>query len=181
MSNDICKSGAYWMSGGEPLTESYSTVIESLSNQPLNLTGTPDVDGRQVILLSTTTATPSNLFQLLVRWRREHRVAAALSQLCITASSGVTYTFDGNGSLLIRSDGAACTHDPRNRLRQFTKGGTTALYLYEPAGRRIRKSVNGTGTWFLWDGPFLLAEYDTSGNRTQRYVFLPDKLCAAAS
>ena len=39
-------------------------------------------------------------------------------------------------------------------------------------GRRISKTINGT-TWFLWDNGQLLAEYDTAGNRTKRYAYLP--------
>lgn len=91
----------------------------------------------------------------------------------ITSSPGsLTYTFDADGSLATRSDGATFTHDYRNRLTQYSKGGTTADYLYDAAGRRIRKTVNGAVTWFLWDGARLLAEYDGSGTRTRRYAYL---------
>ncbi|MCO6411106.1 MAG: hypothetical protein J5I92_00015 [Thiogranum sp.] len=50
----------------------------------------------------------------------------------------------------------------------------TASYAYDPLGRRIKKTVNGVTTWYLWDGAELLAEYDGSGNRTKRYAYLPD-------
>lgn len=30
----------------------------------------------------------------------------------------------------------------------------------------------GTPTWFLWDGPSLVAEFDSSGVRTKRYAYL---------
>lgn len=90
----------------------------------------------------------------------------------ITASSGLTYTFDAEGSLATRSDGATFTHDARSRLVQFVKGSTTAGYLDDPAGRRIRKIVNGTATWYLWDGTRLLGEYSGSGVRMERYGYL---------
>lgn len=92
----------------------------------------------------------------------------------VTASPGLTYTFDDDGSILTRSDGASYTHDYRNRLVQFTKGATTATYLYDSAGRRIKKSVNGTSTWYLWAGSQLIAEYSGSGTRQQRYAYIQD-------
>jgi RHS repeat-associated protein len=93
----------------------------------------------------------------------------------ITASPGLTYTFDADGSMLTRSDGAVFTHDPRNRLRQFAKGTASASYLYEAGGRRVSKTVNGTSMWFLWDDSSLLAEYDGGGTPTKRYGYLPDR------
>lgn len=90
----------------------------------------------------------------------------------ITTSPGLTYTFDADGSVATRSDGATFTHDYRSRLTQFVKGATNASYLYDAAGRRIKKTVNGTATWFLWDGASVLAEYSGAGTRTQRYAYL---------
>ena len=90
----------------------------------------------------------------------------------MSASPALTYTFDADGSLATRSDGATFSHDARNRLVQYAKSGTTASYRHDPLGRRIQKTVNGTTTWFLWDGSRLLAEYGSSGNRQQRYAYL---------
>jgi RHS repeat-associated protein len=90
----------------------------------------------------------------------------------ITASPGLTYTFDADGNLVSRSDGATFTYDARNRLVAYSKASTNASYLQEPRGRRIRKTVNGTATWFLWDGNRLLAEYSAAGVRQQRYAYL---------
>jgi len=47
--------------------------------------------------------------------------------------------------------------------------------VYEPGGRRISKTVDGTTTYFLWSGRQLIAEYDATGNRTQRYSYLPNR------
>ena len=90
----------------------------------------------------------------------------------ITASPGLTYTFDADGSVATRSDGATFTHDPRSRLVQYAKSGTTANYLHDSMGRRIKKTVSGTVTWYLWDGTRLLAEYSGTGTRQQRYGYL---------
>ncbi|MCO6411411.1 MAG: hypothetical protein J5I92_01580, partial [Thiogranum sp.] len=92
----------------------------------------------------------------------------------ITASPGLTYTFDDDGNTIGRSDGATLSYTHENRLASFTQGSTTASYAYDPLGRRIKKTVNGVTTWYLWDGAELLAEYDGSGNRTKRYVYLPE-------
>jgi RHS repeat-associated protein len=90
----------------------------------------------------------------------------------ITVSPRLTYVFDDDGNLQGRSDGASFTHDIRSRLRQFVKAETTASYLYDHAGRRISKTVNGSTTWFLWSGTVLLAEYDAAGSRVKRYAYL---------
>lgn len=91
----------------------------------------------------------------------------------LSSNPSLTYTYDADGSLAARSDGATFTHNAKNRLTQFSKGTTTATYLHDSFGRRIRKTVNGTTTWFAWDGPKLLAEYDSTGTRTMRYAYLP--------
>jgi RHS repeat-associated protein len=89
----------------------------------------------------------------------------------ITASPGLTYSFDADGNIATRSDGTAFGYDFINRLRTFTKGSTSAAYSYDPFARRILKTVNGTPTWFLWDGAELLAEYSGAGVRTTRYAY----------
>ncbi len=89
----------------------------------------------------------------------------------LTASPGIpSYGFDDDGNLTART-GETFSYDFTNRLRSFSKTGTAASYAYDPFGRRIRKSVNGVTTWYLWDGDQLLAEYDGSGARTVRYAY----------
>jgi RHS repeat-associated protein len=90
----------------------------------------------------------------------------------ITASPGsLTYTFDADGNIESRSGGATFTYDRINRLRQFTLGGTIASYLYDPFGRRIKKTVGSADTWYVWDGDRLLAEFDGTGTRQARYAY----------
>jgi RHS repeat-associated protein len=97
----------------------------------------------------------------------------------IAQGGAVTYTFDADGSLATRNDGTTFSHDVKSRLTQYAGGSTTASYLYDSFGRRIRKTVNGTTTWYLWDLTSVLAEYDASGSRTLRYGYLPGALVAA--
>jgi len=91
----------------------------------------------------------------------------------IVQGGALTYSFDADGSLATRNDGTTFSHDIESRLTQYAGGGTTATYLYDSVGHRIRKTVNGVTTWYLWDRDGLLAEYDASGNRTLRYGYLP--------
>src|SRR5262249_21444758 len=75
----------------------------------------------------------------------------------ITVSPGfASYGFDDDGNLTSRT-GETFTFDDTNRLRSFSKTGTSAAYAYDPFGRRIRKIVNGQTTWTLWDGDQRLA------------------------
>ena len=93
----------------------------------------------------------------------------------ISQNAPLTYNFDDDGNLISRSDGASFTHNKDNRLTQYNKGSTTASYQYDPFGRRISKTVDGTTTWFVWDGSQLLAEYDTNGVRQNHYSYLYDQ------
>jgi len=94
-----------------------------------------------------------------------------------------TYTFDARGNLTQKVDKATgerqvYAYNGDNRLIRFerylsgsTSPETTATYAYDPFGRRIRKTVNGQSTSFLWDGASLIAEYDASGNVIKRYHY----------
>jgi RHS repeat-associated protein len=107
---------------------------------------------------------------------REDTTNAALYQYDannrLTQSPGLTYVFDADGNLASRSDGSVFTHDPRNRPTGYTKQTSSATYLYDANGRRIRKQVDGATVWYLWDGTSLLSEYDAAGTRTKRYAYL---------
>jgi RHS repeat-associated protein len=91
----------------------------------------------------------------------------------IQASPGLTYSFDAGGNTIARSDGATFDYDKLDRLSAFSHSATTAQYAYNPRNQRIRKTVDGATTWFLWAEGILLAEYDGTGSRTRRYDTLP--------
>ncbi|MES2676501.1 MAG: RHS repeat-associated core domain-containing protein, partial [Pseudomonadota bacterium] len=93
----------------------------------------------------------------------------------ITQSPGLLqYTYDTAGNQTGRSDGVVMTYDTDNRLISYTKGTTSATYVYDPFGRRIKKTVNGVVTFYVWDGGQLSAEYSATGVRQKRYAYLPD-------
>jgi RHS repeat-associated protein len=78
-----------------------------------------------------------------------------------TAWGGQTNTFDLNGNLT--SDGTnTYTWDARDRLASIS-GGTTASFTYDPTGRRVSKTIAGTTTQFLYDGPNPVQELSGAG------------------
>jgi RHS repeat-associated protein len=69
----------------------------------------------------------------------------------MTAFNGIAMTYDANGNLI--SDGTnAYAWDARNHLSGIT-GAVAASFVYGPFGRRVSKTINGTATAFLYDGP----------------------------
>jgi RHS repeat-associated protein len=67
-----------------------------------------------------------------------------------TAFGGQTQTFDFNGNLT--GDGTnTYTWNARNELASVS-GSTPASFVYDPLGRRQRKTINGTSTDFVYDG-----------------------------
>ena len=66
-------------------------------------------------------------------------------------------------------------YDPENRLKSASTAGGTgtviASYAYDPLGRRTHKSGTGvTEAYYLNDGTDEIAEYDSTGAMTRRYV-----------
>jgi RHS repeat-associated protein len=90
-----------------------------------------------------------------------------------TRVTGLAY--DANGNLTKKCDGGTVTvsatdctgstvtalvYDPLNKLVSAAKTGLSAqAYTYDDQGRRIRKSVGGTSTDFMYAGPDIIAEY----------------------
>jgi RHS repeat-associated protein len=94
----------------------------------------------------------------------------------MAADPSGSYTYDANGNMLTKPDGTANTWDDNNRLTQVTLPGTggTATFKYDPFGRRVQKAftVSGTTTTtnYVYDGPTLLEEVDSSGAVLARYA-----------
>jgi RHS repeat-associated protein len=81
---------------------------------------------------------------------------------------GKTITYDDNGNLT--SDGETTyVYDVENRLISAT-GANNATLEYDPLGRLHKFSSNSDSRYFLYDGVFLIAEYNNSGTMTNRYV-----------
>jgi RHS repeat-associated protein len=90
----------------------------------------------------------------------------------LVSTGGQSIGWDADSNLVAASNGATLSYDARNRLSGFTSSSNSATYLQDSTGRRIRKTVNGVDTWFLWDGLQLIAEYDHAGARLRRYDYL---------
>ncbi len=90
---------------------------------------------------------------------------------CQGAAQGLSYDCNGN----LTFDGIfTYTYDAENRLLTANKtaGGTVAAsYLYDPLGRRTKKSGTGvTAAYYLNDGVDELAEYDSTKTITKRFI-----------
>ncbi len=57
------------------------------------------------------------------------------------AGTVVNYTFDDNGNMLTEGAGRSFEWDYGDRMRGFVEGTTTAAYLYDGGGNRVKKVV----------------------------------------
>lgn len=85
-----------------------------------------------------------------------------------------TLVYDADGNLT--QDGTwNYSYDAENRLIQMSRSGQTLTFVYDYRGRRIRKTVTGTGasdTKYLWVGWRLVAELASDGTTPQKsYVW----------
>jgi RHS repeat-associated protein len=75
----------------------------------------------------------------------------------MTQFSTDTLTYDANGNLTF--DGTnTYTWNARNRLVQMSSGSLLANFIYDALGRRVRKTINGATTRYLYDGNDIVAE-----------------------
>lgn len=69
----------------------------------------------------------------------------------LTKRAAKNLTYDANGNLL--GDGVNTYNwDARNRLVSMTGPGLTAGFTYDAFGRRIKKTINGAATDYVYDG-----------------------------
>jgi YD repeat-containing protein len=86
-----------------------------------------------------------------------------------TTAGTASFTYDANGNLT--ADGTnTYLYDIENRLVKMTAGSVTTNLTYDPLGRLWQVVKGGADTRFLYDGDALVAEYDSGGNLTNRYV-----------
>ncbi|GEM_PF-749687 len=79
----------------------------------------------------------------------------------ITSSVPISPSYDANGNMT--SDGfTAYTYDFENRMTGASNLVMNAAYLYDPFGRKIQKTVNGTVTKYFFDGGDVIEERDGS-------------------
>lgn len=89
----------------------------------------------------------------------------------LTAYNGQTITYDAIGNPLTYRDGITFTWENGRQLATFSKGNTTASYVYNADGGRYSKTVNGVTTQFTSLNGVLYAQQ--TGN--QVLVFLYDE------
>lgn len=98
----------------------------------------------------------------------------------LTSYNGLSYTYDANGNMISKTDTAlsqvaSYQYDYENKLKRIDyPDGTYSEYRYDPFGNRIKKDVNGTVTWFVYDLvkalPDVIGEYDGGGSLVAAYT-----------
>ena len=94
-----------------------------------------------------------------------------LNQLLSVTSQSTAPLYDGRGNMTRDHQGQTYEYDHYNRLSGV---GTSIDLAYDPAGRL--QETSGTGITFRemqYDGLDLIAEYDSTGTLTARYVHGP--------
>ncbi len=86
------------------------------------------------------------------------------SEIGVLQSNMLTVTRPANDTLGNRLTQAVAQSPERPALSQFA---------YDPLGRRLSKTVNGTATSFLYDGEQILTDTNAQGTPTTQYVWGP--------
>jgi len=95
--------------------------------------------------------------------------ANSLNQYATVNSDNLNYDPNGN---LTGYAGKTFSYDYENRLTSVIASGSDAIsYGYDALGCRIIKTSGGVTTNFLYDGDDLIAEYDSNGNMTAKYIY----------
>jgi RHS repeat-associated protein len=92
-------------------------------------------------------------------------------------SGGVerTYTYSAVGSIQTYGD-VAVTYNEHGRMKAFTKGSSTARFVYNALDQRVRRSGGGASpVYYVYDeAGHLLGEYNARGGLVQETVWLGD-------
>ena len=95
----------------------------------------------------------------------------------LTSVNGVVYTWDNNGNLL--SDGLrSYAYDHANRLVQVVSGTLTTQFMYNGAGDRVAKTVDGVTTDYVLDPAAGLTQVlvESTGGQQTAYLYGMDLL-----
>jgi len=121
-------------------------------------------------LTSQARTNDSYAFDGLVAVNRNYSVNG-LNQYLVAGPAAFTYDASGN----LTGDGTnSYIYDAENRLVSATAAGVTATLTYDPLGRLWRVQKGAADTRFLYDGDALVAEYNSAGIMTRRYVHGPN-------
>jgi RHS repeat-associated protein len=68
-------------------------------------------------------------------------------------------------------------YDSRNRLERVNlPDARTAVYAYDPFGRRVKKNVAGQVTYYAYSDEGLIGEYEEAGTLQKAYGWQPDSI-----
>ncbi len=147
------------------MSQSYGyDLLDRLTNatgSSLNQSWTYDANGNRL----TEGGSISSTYSVSTTSNRLNSVSGSLTK---------TYSYDAAGN--ITSDGTATfTYDNAGRMVSATKAGVPAAYSINALGQRVKKTVLGTSTYFVYDeAGHLVGEYDNSGALIQETVWLGD-------
>lgn len=94
----------------------------------------------------------------------------------LNSYNGHILTYDAHGrqkAVAAATETVTYQYDNLDRLIKAQKTGMLADYNYGYYNRRVKKTVNTTTTWYLYDGANILAEFDQSGQLTRNYSYTP--------
>ena len=90
-----------------------------------------------------------------------------------TAGSVGGFTYDANGNLA-SGGGVSYTHNGNSRMVSAVgPGSATASFGRDARNRDVKRTINGTTTYLIYDGWNLVAEYDAAGVLTTQYIHGP--------
>jgi RHS repeat-associated protein len=85
---------------------------------------------------------------------------------------GVDYTYDDPGNL--HSDGTnTYTYDYENRLSGVTTPSHSLSFGYDPLGRRVTTTIDGSTTVHVYDDIHVVAEYDGDNTLLREFTYGP--------
>lgn len=94
----------------------------------------------------------------------------------LAAFNGCTFAEDNDGNVITRTCGSNTTTyfwSTANQLDSIHIGGGTIRYEYDALGRLMSSSGPEGRRYFLWDGPNLLADLDSTGHLKAEYSYFP--------
>jgi len=87
-----------------------------------------------------------------------------------------SYQYDENGNMkYMNESGQAANlyYTVDDRLAEYSKGASLSQYYYDIYNLRVKKRVDTTERYFLYDGSVLLAEMDSNKTIQRYYTFMP--------
>jgi YD repeat-containing protein len=61
-------------------------------------------------------------------------------------------SYDRNGNMTSSTNGATYSYDAKNRLVEASSGSNTMSVTYDTRSRVVSREINGTTTYYAYDG-----------------------------